>query len=280
MIGPVHPSEIDELAPMPGSLARLAAIVGDENADVAAIAKVIELDPALAADVLRLVNSAWSASAQPITSVRNAVVRLGGGRILELTIGRWVASRMGAPCGGYGLSEQELWRHAVAAALAAERLGAHAGRRIPGAAYTAALLHDIGKIVLNRHLGPEALGRMKALLQRNGATYLQCEREVLGTDHAEIGAAVGRHWELPEPLVHAIGNHHNPDGEGGPLLDAVHVANATAKLVGVGLGDEQMNMAASAAACERLGLSPGGLEALCADVAGDLAKTEELFGSA
>ena len=121
--------------------------------------------------------------------------------------------------------------------------------------------------------------RIRETCSAGNLTYIEAERAVLETDHADVGAAVARHWEFPESLVSAIERHHDPDPAPEPLLDVVHVANAVAKLVGVGLGSEQMNMKASSQASRRLGLSAPALEALCADVAGGLAKAEEVWRS-
>ncbi len=278
MIETIPTAEIESLAPMPASVARLAGIVGDPESNAAGIAQVIEFDQALTANVLRLANSAWSGAQRHIDTVRDAVLRLGGARILELAVGQHIAGPMSQRCNGYELGEYELWRHSVAAALAAERLGRFTSKPVPGSAFTAALLHDIGKLVLNRHINRNLLGQIYAMMDERRIPYLQAERELFGTDHAEVGGHVARHWKFPDVLVHAIERHHDPDVEPNPVLDAVHIANATAKLAGVGLGSEQMYMKASTEAAARLGLSSGGLESLCATVVDELARTEALWG--
>lgn len=279
MIQLIVPDEIDKLAPMPVSVARLAGIVGDPNAGVNDVAQVLEFDQALTANLLRLANSAWSGSSRKLETVRDAVLRLGVGRVLELVVGSRVAGPMSRKCDGYALGEHELWRHSVAAALAAERLGKYAEQPIPASAFTASLLHDIGKLILNRHLKPDVVAELQRIVKEEKVSYLEAERRVLGIDHAEIGGAVARHWQFPETLVSAIEHHHDPNVEPNPVLDAVHIANATAKLIGVGLGTEEMNMQASSEPAKRLNLSPSGLESLCAAVLVDLTQTEELWWS-
>lgn len=278
MIAMIEPAEIDKLTPMPASLARLAEVVGHPDTSVAEVSAVVELDQALTANVLRLANSAWSAASTTIDTVRGAVLRLGAGRILEIAVGERVAGQMNRACPGYELGEHELWRHSVAAALATEQLKNFAREPVPGVAFTAALLHDIGKLVLGRHLSAEMIAQVRELSQRAGLCYLDAERQLIGTDHAEVGGAVARHWQFPAVIVDAIERHHDPDAQPEPVLDAVHIANAVAKLIGVGLGSEQMNMRASTQAATRLGLSSAGLEGLCASVVVELAKTEQLWG--
>lgn len=279
MIELVKLEEIAELTPMSSSISRLAGMVSDPDVSAADIAGVIEFDQALTVNLLRMANSAWSGSRSEITTVRAAVVRLGASRILELAVGGAVSKVMSAPCEGYELSERELWRHSVAAALAAEHLGQFVTRPVPGASFTAALVHDIGKLVLGRHLEQGLLKEILRVCEEDGIPYVEGERRVLATDHAEVGGAIARHWEFPDELVRAIAGHHDPDVHPEPVLDAVHIANAVAKLIGVGLGSEQMNMNASTDASRRLGLSESRLESLCATVATELDKTEELWES-
>ncbi|NTV53825.1 MAG: HDOD domain-containing protein, partial [Candidatus Firestonebacteria bacterium] len=148
---------------------------------------------------------------------------------------------------------------------------------VSGAAFTAALVHDIGKLVLGRHLSPEVLHEIRRLIEEDKLTYIDAEFKVLGTDHAKVGGAVARHWQFPETLVRAIELHHNPDANPDPVLDAVHLSNLTAKLIGAGLGSEQLNMLASSEAARRLGLSSAGLESLCAHVQAELEKAESAW---
>ena len=280
MIGLIDDSEIEHLYPMSPSVDRLAGIVCGEDVDFDEVTSVTELDEALTAHVLRAADSAYSVSRTPIGTVKQAVVRLGADRVLQLVVGSQVAGTMRQACDGYELDEYELWRHSVAAALAAKLVGQVAKVRVPGAAFTAALLHDIGKLLLKRHLGREAVEAVRDLMTRTGMLYIEAERHVLGTDHALIGGAVAQQWRFPDELARAIGQHHNPDVEPTPVLDAVHVANLVVKTIGVGLGSEQMNLKVSSGACARLGLGEEDIVALCADTLSGLHEAEERYGVA
>ncbi|RKY24205.1 MAG: hypothetical protein DRP79_08085, partial [Planctomycetota bacterium] len=180
------------------------------------------------------------------------------------------------PCKGYSLAERELWRHSLAAAIAAGKISSFTRKPIPGSAFTAALMHDIGKLILTRYHDPEKISVINRMVEK-GALYIEAERSVLGTDHAVVGGMMAKRWQFPESLVHAIEKHHDPDAESSPVLDTVHVANIVAKTLGIGLGSDQMNLTASTDAAERLGLSSKTLEALCAAVPDELSKTEALF---
>ncbi len=275
-VGPVV-IDIDSLRPLPASLVKLASLVADPNASGRDFERVIALDEALTAVVLRLANSAWSNPAREITDVHEAVMRVGAANLLRVAMGRELSPMMARELREYDLAENELWHHSVAAALAAENLGRFARRPVPAAAFTAALLHDIGKLFLGRVMGTERIASMRRLVAECDCDWVEAERTVFGVSHAEVGGAVARHWSFPEILVRAIELHHDPDVGACALTDAVHVANAVAKIIGVGIGIEQFNITLSEAATDRLGLTQSGFEQLCARVADDLEDALALY---
>jgi HD-like signal output (HDOD) protein len=139
-------------------------------------------------------------------------------------------------------------------------------------------MHDLGKLVLGRHLGHDSLGmKITNKMLTENISYVAAERALLGTDHAEIGGAIAETWKLPEVLVKAIANHHQPELAPEPVTDIVHVANAVSKLIGLGLGIEGMNLEVSTQSALRIGLNSEQVQALCAMVKNDLANTESLF---
>jgi putative nucleotidyltransferase with HDIG domain len=277
MITSVNTIEIQQLAPMPASVARLALLVADPKSEINEIARVIEFDEALTANVLKVANSVQSASITPITTIREAIIRLGAGQILKIAVGRQTNSSLSQSFPEYQLEEHELWRHSVASALAAENISAFSSVKIPGVAFTAALLHDIGKLLIRRHLNSDVLQTIQILINERDLTWFEAEYRVLGTTHAEVGGTIARYWKFPDELIYAIENHHNPDLKTSEIYDTVHIANTVAKTIGVGLGVEQMNLYASTEAAKRLGLSPADFEALCAKVKDELASAEEIM---
>ena len=226
-----------------------------------------------------MANSAWSSAKAPIVTIREAVIRLGTARILGLALAQNVASKLNRPFEGYNLAEHELWRHSVAAAIAVEIMHEYANLNIPGVAFTGALLHDIGKLILARYIDKQMLEKIHQMMAEDNATYLEAERELLKTDHAVVGGVIARHWQFPEELVNAIEKHHDIDLDADPGLDAVHIANVVAKLIGEGLGSEQMNMRVSCEAHKRLGFNRAEFELICAKVQKELINAESLYRS-
>jgi putative nucleotidyltransferase with HDIG domain len=270
--------DIEHLDPVPASAPLLAQVVSDPRAGVPDMVKIIEYDPALTANALKLANSAYYSPGVPVNSVREAVMRLGAGRILQQAVGRKMRGAFTQACPGYGLEENELWRHSAAAAVAADLLPRYAKSSIHPVAFTAALLHDIGKLILTRYLTAELKSEIADIATQHKLAYVEAERAVLGFDHAQVGGVIARRWKFPEELSGAIAYHHHPrEGNGNSALDVVHVANAVAKIIGVGMGLEEMNMAADSGAARALGLTPSSLESLCAAAAQDLPAVIALY---
>lgn len=278
MIGPVTASEIKSLAPLQTSIIRLTELMADPNTAIDEFIKVIKLDQALTLKTLSWANSSWSGSQSEITDIKSAVVRVGGATIVNMCIGNHLSKSMFQACPGYELGEKALWRHSVAAALAVENMSAFSNQPLSPAAFTATLLHDIGKVILNRHIGNKEMnGRLKYMMDQDHMSYIEAEQSALNTNHALIGSAVANEWKLPSLFEEAIANHHTPDQLDSRLLDAVHIGNAIAKLIGEGLGIEAMNLNVSDLAAERLGLSNQAIQALCVKTTLELEETESLW---
>ena len=170
--------KINRLEPVPVVAAKLSSIVGSPKSTLDDIVSVIMYDPVLVANILRWANSALWAQKKPIVIVRDAVIRLGAGRILQIIVGKHVKPSMEKNIPEYGLNSGELWRHAVASALAAEELNRYISIDLPSETFTAVLLHDIGKIVLRQLINPEKLNAILEKSNSNGMTYIEAEQEI------------------------------------------------------------------------------------------------------
>jgi putative nucleotidyltransferase with HDIG domain len=132
----------------------------------------------------------------------------------------------------------------------------------------AALLHDIGKLIMVRYM-KEDVSALIALCTEKKIAFVQAEREILGCDHAEVGGSMARQWGFPQEIISTIEQHHQVvPGGNGPILDAVMLANYAAKSMGIGLGAEGFNLKLDfAGSRERLGISIEGFERACAQAA-------------
>jgi putative nucleotidyltransferase with HDIG domain len=249
------------LEPMPASIVQLASMVATEHPELARIVEIVQYDQVLTATLLRAANSSWSASRTEITTVRDAVVRLGSGPVLSLALSVTVRGELSKPIPEYGLGANDLWSHSIAASLAAEVMTRFTSVRLPAETPTAALLHDIGKLIMARFLDAELMQEITDA-EEHGATRVEAELEAIRVDHAEVGALVAQAWELPDSLVQGVRLHHAPEHTGLPIALGVHLADSIAKSIGVGDDDNAMPETTHHAMVE-LGMTPDGFDEVC-----------------
>ncbi len=244
---------IKTLEPLPVTAQRLVELMNGKEVSLAKISELIEFDQAIAAAVLREASTARYPG-RPLSSVRDAVFRVGTVTLLNLVLDGYLAKlRVATPM--YDLSEQELWLHGAAARLAVRALRAERPKAgIPEVAETAALIHDVGKLIVSRYF-KTGLSDILALVATKQITFVEAEREWCGTDHAAVGAAMATHWQFPPGIAAAIGCHHDAHVEHPTsLIDVLMLANVVAKTVQAGLGAEGLNFRVDPGICKRLGV--------------------------
>jgi len=216
------------LPPLPQSAARLASLLTNDELDLHEIVKVIEFDPTLTMKLLRVANSAVGSSRRRIGTVREALIRLGTGTVAGFVMGTCVRPLMGKRIPGYNVSESEFWMHSLAAAFAAESIQTHSSNWTGQLAFTAALLHDIGKLVLGQFLDAELSGWLKRAVKEGKQTAFQAEKEILSLHHGEVGGIVAQRWGLPDSLVKGIVYHHDPEDGAEGICYVTFLANLVA----------------------------------------------------
>ena len=270
---------IDRLEPLPITVQKLLQLISGEEVPTNELVSVIEYDGAVAANILRAANSAAYGGRFQVEKIRDAVVRLGTDNLLSIILGEhFRTNKVAAPM--YDLSEDDLWLHGAASSMAARALAREAAPlRIPPVASIAALVHDIGKLIMIRYLEAD-LPHILSLCDEKGLTFVEAEHEIYGFDHAEVGAMMGRKWGFPPLVTSAIEMHHaSPAQDSTPVLDTVVLSNYAAKVIGIGLGAAGMNMRVDFTGCSgRLGLSLTGFERACAQTAFWVSEMRTSFG--
>lgn len=274
-------SRVETLPPFPEAAARLLRACQDPDVDLAAVAAIVELDPATAAHVLRVCNAPYYGLRGRVASLRHATGLLGLRNVVQIAMTVVSSRHLAAPQPGYGLGPGELWRHAVASALAAELVAQEVPGLDAGTSYTAGLLQDVGKLVLGEFVGQEA-DAIRAL-RDSGVPWEEAERLALGTTHPEAGARLLARWGFPEAVVESVRCHHRPsEAAVAPRLAAAsHLADALSMTLGVGLGADGLAYELDEAAVEALGLGQAArLDGLVAELARRMALAEERFAAA
>lgn len=240
-------SSVDALEPLPLTVLKLTEVISAGEHEVADIAEVVSLDQALTAALLRRANSAMAGGREPAATVRDAVVRLGSGPLLSMAFAATVGNRMNAALPAYGMIEGELWRNSVAASVTADVVRTTANTYVPSEASTAALLHDIGKVVICNHYGAQTMQMLIKAAETDHVSPLHVERSVFGADHAQIGGVVAGRWNLPETIVEAVTYHHDLTTGQTPIGAAVALAHSLVSAVVEGAAPASLAMRTSAA---------------------------------
>lgn len=229
------------------------------------VVMVLKYDNVLTAKLLRACNSPYFGFEEKIASVEQAVLILGHQQILHMVLSLAFGGAMSITLPGYAMEARELWSHSLTAAVAAEQL-ANCGLLLeadPRVAFTAGLLHDIGKLALNQVLDEAAQSAVRGCMLQGQLSRNAAEKEILGTDHAEVGACLLQNWHLPDEIVEAVLNHHRPTTVPEPQVSVfVHVADCLAHLNGSGPAWESYAAIADAGANEALGITPQWFESL------------------
>jgi putative nucleotidyltransferase with HDIG domain len=264
---------------MPGTALKLLAMVDDPSMRVSQIEKILRQDPGLTANVLRLANSAYFGIPSKVGSIRQAVILLGLKRLIQMVIAACVSAIMDKPVPGYNLPPGELWRHSIAVSVAAEglvkELKVDAGEEI----FTAALLHDVGKLVLGEFV-KEDFKQIETAVSE-GIAFETAETIVLGTNHADTGARILTNWSLPTEIVNAVRWHHAPENadQTSTMLDIVHVANFMSMMIGIGMGRDGLQHQPSVEVSDRIGLEPYHLEKVASQTMQWATELSEVLGA-
>jgi len=219
-------AHIARLPALPQAVQEALCALQDEGSTTEQVADSLARDQALTARMLRIANSSFYGVAGRVATVGDAIGVLGLRTVAALLTAAAVQDGIGRP----GWADNDFrahWCQAASAALAA-RVLANPTTIDGGTAFTAGLLHNIGDIAMALAM-PDAARAIREALCGSDRSRVDIERDLLGCDHAAVGALLARHWRLPEPLVLAIEGHLcPPPARSATLTDVVHLAAALA----------------------------------------------------
>lgn len=270
--------DIAGLKPIPDVINKVMEITQDPDINMSELSKVISYDPIATANLLKSANSAYYGCARTFDSIHQAIVFLGMNEVVDLVLLTNSAENLNRSHKGYGLASGELWRYSVASALLARKLATTKSMENIHLIFTAALLKDIGKVVLEQYVvgGYE---KIKALVARGNCSFLEAEKAVLGIDHAELGALVAKEWKFSSMMVDIIGNHHQPGQATLGKLEAaiIHAADVLCMMMGVNNGLDALAYRFDQGTLESIGMTDVMLQTIIAGFAEELHEVEELI---
>lgn len=256
------PEKINEtlksVRPIPQVALKILRLINEPEYDIRHLASEIKKDQIISARTLQLCNTAFFNRRGSIDSLEDAIIILGQDAIIKSVISVCVRQFFSQPKSSYSLCQGDLYHHALGTAIICERLAAKKGISHPASAYTAGLLHDIGKIVLDQHMPPESSLFYKKMREQPSGIII-AEKRILGIDHCEAGAYLAAAWELPETLECCIKYHHFPEKSENrcPMVHIVHIADFLMERFYTGMEIELIDIKRLKNRLATIGLNPG-----------------------
>jgi len=262
---------VGEIATLPSTVVRLLELLKDSTTSAFSVLEVLERDPAMTANVLKLTNSAFYGNRKQISNVRDALVMLGNRSVATLAFFTGMAPIMRRELDGYGISRESFWNHCLLSAAASSLVADHLNiSHLRREAFTAGLVHDVGMLVIDQVL----VARHQVIEPDTIAMgAYRGEKQTLGFDHCEAGAMIADKWGFPGELVQPILFHHDPvQAENHKeLVRAVAAGN----LIALSVDDKSYELVqGSLQECwEELGLDPALAEGMRDDLTNNLENT-------
>ncbi len=198
--------KIKKLSTLPTVVAKLIKIIEDPDSKVEEVMKVISEDQAMVTNILKMVNSASYSLTKKITSLSQAIVIIGFYNLKQLVIGTSVVNLFLNGTDSE-FSREEFWRHSVATASTARLISKNIKYPYPEEAFVGGLIHDIGKLILEQYLHKDFMAAIEYAEKRHVA-LIKAEEEMIGVNHAEVGAYIAQKWRLPKVYVDILATHH------------------------------------------------------------------------
>ena len=256
---------------------KLLLLLDDPEANSEELADLIRLDPALTTEVLRVCNSAFYSGGYRAETLNEAVMRIGLREVYEVVMKVIASPILTEPQKGHGTENANLWNHSLATAAAAELVARDRGENSE-VAFTAGLLHDIGKLVVTKALDGD-YQRLLTEAQEKQQPLFTLERALFNMDHADAGGILLNRWNLPANIVAAVRFHHKPAAAGDfiRLASIVHLANHLAFLIGQGSGYSSYVRFLDKKALDALRFDPEDLAAFTEDIKRNFEKSIAVF---
>lgn len=259
---------IQSLPTLPPVVRKLTTMVESPDVTAQEVGKLISTDQVLSAKVLKLVNSPFYGFPGRISSISHAIILLGFNVIKGVVLSASVFDVMEKSMVG-------LWEHSLGSAIISGTLSRRLGLNEPEEISTAALLHDIGKVLVRISLSAD-YDKIAWVIEEKGCSFREAEIEVLGVDHAEIGQWLSEEWGLPERLIIPISYHHDPDNAVRlkERVAVVHIADSLVRAFGVGYGGDKWVTKISSGAWEFIGMPRLDLQQIMRKLLADLEEVD------
>ncbi len=265
---------------------QVSKMLDDFNVSIDKLAKVIGTDQALSVKLLKYCNSAEYGFSRKISTVNDAIARLGFKSFKTIVFTIVSKSSLNREIRGYGLKSGEIWKNSISCAFYSRYLAELTDYVDPDQAFTAGMLRDIGKLALQEYVENDFKNIINAV-NNEKIPFFKAEEKTLGVSHCHIGALLAERWSFPQVLVDAVKYHHCPEEaqragcEDTDLVNIVHLADYLALILGYGIGTDGIMYELDMTSVEGLGfnLTCENMELLIADIANNSNEIESLISN-
>ncbi len=270
--------EIKNIKPVPSVIHQILEVVDTPDSSMADVARIIQYDPAVTADVLRTCNSAFFGLKTPAESIKDVVSLLGLDQIVEIVLMKSGAKVLSGRQDGYGLNQGTMWKYSVSSALIAKQIAKNLSMENRNTIFTAALLKDIGKTVLDRFV-KESLEEITDLLVAENLTFEEAEKKVIGVDHTELGGMIAKMWKFSPRMVNIIRSHHLSDSAMAKNREiaVVYLADCICMEIGIQGGSDGPAYRFKDLVMEKLGITPDDISQIIDDFTVNIQDVEDLL---
>ncbi len=272
---------IEKLPPLPHVATQAVKLLDDPGVSVDQVVEIVQYDQAITANVLKICNSAYYGLARKVRSLQEGLVLLGNSELKNIILTGTVVKFFQQDNKGYDLSGGELWKHAVATGIISRIVSERTQNSEPASLFTAALLHDIGKVVLNSFVD-RYFEQIIVLVDEEGYSFLEAETEMLGINHAEVGAKIAESWNFPQDIVQPIRLHHRPEdaADDDSITPIIYLANIITLSIGVGVGRDGLSYRGKKEVMTRYGMKARDLQEIAVDFYENYGKVQDMLGLA
>ena len=257
---------------------KVLALATDADSSISQMIELVQHDPAITANLLRICNSAHMGLTVKIDSVQQAVTMLGMQQVFELVLSQNLTVHLTKAQEGYQMEKGDLWKQSVAAAMVARLLAERRDIYPLPAIYTAALLKDIGKVVLHEYVA-HSLDKIQEMVTFKDFSFIEAEQACIGMNHATLGGIVAREWNFSPHMVYMIENHHlnNAEARNDPATATLYLADMVAMMVGTCTGIDRLAYPTYEETFDDFFLAKDELKALMLTYTGFLKGARDLF---
>jgi len=221
---------VTKVPALPQIVITLLELLQDPETSASQIEELIHKEPGLAAQVLKLVNSAFYAMPTPIGDIKRAVTILGFREIKNIVVANSISKAFKGLKFSKSFNMTTFWRHSLVNACVTRFMAENSKKKVEGDAFTLGLLHDIGKLILAAY-APETMEEIIKIAAEKEISFYDAEALHMSTNHTEIGAWLSEKWKMPPSLTDSIRNHHNPEHfEKNVLTASAHFGNYIASV--------------------------------------------------